>query len=78
MNNPNKIHAHTDNMKMTTTMCEESILNICRSQYGTIREALRYAAKMAVLNNEFKERRKNVVEVHSMPNNPLKSLKSPI
>lgn len=75
MRNPNEIHAHTNEMRMTTTICERSIIDTCRLRYGTIREALRYAAKMAVLNNEFDERRAGVQEVHPMPNDSLKSLK---
>ncbi len=76
MRNPNKIHAHNGEMRMTTTICERSIIDTCRLRYGTIREALRYAAKMAVLNNEFDERRAGVQEVHPMPDDSSKSLKS--
>ena len=63
MNNPKEVHAHKDEMKMTTVLCEAEIINICRLRYGTIREALRYAASMAILNNELDERRAKVQEV---------------
>ena len=67
MNNPNEVHAHKDEMKMTIVLCEVEIINKYRLRYGTIREALRYAASMAILNNEFDDRRSKVQEVHPMP-----------
>jgi len=36
---------------MTSVYCEIDILNICRSQFGTIRAALHFAANNANLKN---------------------------